>query len=133
MGTAWRKMTRAQKNAHQVRSIRWLRDHPEKRREYNMRQRVRYKYEALAVYGGPVCVCCGETDVAFLTLDHIDGGGLDHRRRIGVVGGMSFYFWLQQHGYPDIRLQVLCFNCNLGKRSTISEGRCPHEAHSGVE
>jgi hypothetical protein len=39
------------------------------------RQKVRL--EALQAYGGttPQCVCCGEGQLLFLALDHIDGGG----------------------------------------------------------
>lgn len=66
--------------------------------------------EVLSAYGGPKCVGCAESIVGFLTLDHInnDGGGR-HR-----TSGNGFYSRLKQTGYPA-GLQVLCYNCNIGK------------------
>src|SRR5579859_5930888 len=45
---------------------------------------------ALRQYGGdpPMCRCCGEPNVEFLTLDHIGGGGSAHRRVSGSVYGI---------------------------------------------
>src|SRR3990172_11531866 len=39
--------------------------------------------ETFLAYGGPVCACCGETQDAFLTLDHVNGGGNAERKKIG--------------------------------------------------
>src|ERR1019366_4483037 len=36
----------------------------------------------IAAYGGK-CACCGETERIFLTIDHIGGGGAEHRRQFG--------------------------------------------------
>ena len=48
------------------------------------RLRVDVRLLALYAYGGdvPRCACCGETQLAFLTLDHIDNDG-----RLGLAGG----------------------------------------------
>lgn len=81
------------------------------------------KLDVLKRYGGTFCVCCGEDNIGFLTLDHIDGGGNRQRREINALGN-AFYLWLKRNGYPDLRLRVLCYNCNCGRRHT---GRCPHE------
>lgn len=80
------------------------------------------KLEVFNVYGGPVCACCGEKALPFLTIDHIHGGGREHRRIIG--GGHNFYSWLKKNHYPT-GYQVLCMNCNFGKR--MNEGICPHK------
>lgn len=72
-------------------------------------------------YGG-VCVCCGETEIAFLTIDHINNDGAEHRRKIGH-GGTQIYRWLVKNDFPP-GFQTLCFNCNCAK-SII--GYCPHE------
>lgn len=80
------------------------------------------KNEVLGHYsnGIPKCDCCGETNVVFLTIDHIDGGGKEHNRYIR--GRLAA--WLRRTGYPN-GFQVLCFNCNCGR--SINKGICPHE------
>lgn len=70
-------------------------------------------------YGGK-CACCGETELAFLTVDHINNDGNDHRKRIG--GSSRFYENIIKAGFPD-DLQILCWNCNEAKRLL---GHCPH-------
>jgi hypothetical protein len=77
------------------------------------------KKATLAYYGGS-CACCGETELAFLTIDHINGGGCKHRKENGFG---SLYGWLKRNGYPE-GFQVLCMNCNLGKYLC---GACPHQ------
>jgi hypothetical protein len=92
---------------------------------------ARAKAALFEIYGPPVCVCCGEANDAFLTLDHINNDGAAHRREInanrgGLNKGVShrnFYTALKRQGFPRI-LQVLCFNCNFAK-SRI--GYCPHK------
>jgi len=82
----------------------------------------RMRLATLDAYGGPVCKCCGDKNEEFLTIDHIDGRGAEHRRTI-KRGGHSFYLWLKQNGFPK-GFRVLCMNCNfsLGMR-----GYCPHK------
>jgi hypothetical protein len=72
--------------------------------------------------GSMACKCCGVTGLPFLSIDHIDGGGRKHRENIGIGTGIRFYFWLRREKYPP-GFQVLCHNCNQGKRA---HGRCPH-------
>lgn len=67
----------------------------------------------------PHCNCCGETNIEFLTIDHIDGNGAAHRRELN---GKKFYNWLRNNNYPD-GYQVLCVNCNFAKGAN---GECPH-------
>ena len=91
----------------------------------------RMKLAAFDHYGGRRCLCCGEDDVRFLTLDHVNGDGKAHRKRImehdkGSFGGANFYRWLEINNYPRRpKLQVLCFNCNCGRHS--NRGVCPHK------
>lgn len=82
------------------------------------------KEQVFTAYGGWKCACCGETERAFLTIDHMlsDGSKL---RRDGVHGHSTmFYRWLKKSGYPK-EFQVLCMNCNFGKR--MNNGVCPHQ------
>ena len=53
----------------------------------------------LAAYGG-ACACCGESHSDFLAVDHKNGGGNAHRRKIKAVGGRTFYQWLKNNEYP---------------------------------
>lgn len=89
----------------------------------NLRKKLRD--ETFAAYGGYICSCCGETNPGFLSLDHIDGGGNEHRRAIGRKSGVGFQYWLKKNGFPP-GFQVLCYNCNLG-RAFAGGGVCPHK------
>jgi len=109
------------KNKYQVA---WHRKSPERvaraamdRREHQARRRR----EAIAAYGGK-CTCCGEDNPAFLTVDHIGGGGNKHRRSLG--SNEAVYTWLQRNGYPKDGFQLLCMNCNWA--SSRNGGVCPH-------
>jgi hypothetical protein len=70
---------------------------------------------------GRKCSCskCPETKEEFLTIDHIQGKGHRHRKKIG--GHINK--WLIKNNFP-LGFQVLCFNCNSAKGIY---GMCPHE------
>lgn len=89
-------------------------------RESQARTRKRARDQLLAAYGGR-CACprCPETDTAFLTLEHIGGGGRQHRKAVGS----HTYADLRRRGYPQDGYTLLCWNCNAGSRLT---GVCPH-------
>lgn len=74
--------------------------------------------EVLAHYGGK-CVCCGETQRVFLTLDHVDGNGNADRR---TRNNPDLAWWLKKQGFPP-GFQVMCWNCNAAKHIL---GACPH-------
>ena len=89
---------------------------------------ARLKAAAFAAYGGAVCACCGETEPAFLTIDHINGGGNKHRKSIAEGTGTSkMWIWLRNNGYPP-GFQILCANCNFGRWR--NGGVCPHKARA---
>lgn len=77
--------------------------------------------EALNAYsnGDPKCACCGERELDFLALDHINNDGAEHRRRVRKL----MYKHLKDEGYPP-GIQVLCHNCNVAKGLY---GSCPHQ------
>ena len=77
--------------------------------------------EVLRHYGGR-CACCGEATPEFFEIDHINGGGNWHRKKINKKGGKSFYIWLKKNNFPP-EFQVLCSNCNHAKGCY---GACPH-------
>jgi hypothetical protein len=108
----------------------WREDNPDKYPEYNRKSLRKLKREVMNAYGG-VCACCGETELAFLTIDHIDGNGAEHRREMAGETGLAYsqagartYRWLRSNNYPA-GFQVLCANCNCGKH--WNQGVCPHE------
>ena len=92
------------------------------------RWRQANRLAALHHYGGPnpICACCKEPNIGFLTLDHINGGGTKHRKTSSSSGqnqGNYFFKILKDLGYPP-DYQVLCYNCNTGKWT--NGGTCPH-------
>ncbi len=83
------------------------------------------KQDAVDAYGGR-CLCpCGCTvaEFEFLTIDHPEGKGTQHRKETG--GGYHFYKWLRKRNYPK-GYRVLCWNCNCSRGMY---GFCPREAH----
>jgi hypothetical protein len=92
---------------------------------YNESVRLRLRRVRLMVlshYSGgvPNCACCGESHVEFLTMDHINGGGAEHRR---VMKNSNIYIELKRLGFP-VGFRVLCSNCN---HAHGCYGYCPHE------
>ena len=82
------------------------------------------KLETLKAYGGIICKCCGEDNVQFLTLDHVNNDGKHNRNPKSSLAWS--YSSLRAKGFPNNPpLQVLCYNCNNGKR--VNNGVCPHQ------
>lgn len=111
---------RAYNKAHkQERKVVWRRYAMAAKQDRQASRQVE-KLRAFNAYGGPICACCGETHIEFLSIDHIHGGGTRHRRDIG--GSARIYRWLRDQDYPP-GFRVLCMNCNsaLGYH-----GSCPH-------
>src|SRR5262245_2380798 len=52
----------------------------------NARVRKNRREKIFALLGGAVCVGCGFTDQRALQIDHIDGGGHQHRKRAKSIG-----------------------------------------------
>lgn len=94
--------------------------HKEWRKLWSREYRLKKKKEVLDYYGGE-CSCCGEKEMDFLTIDHIDGNGNKHRKEIRTK---SMTYWLKMNKFPP-GFQVMCFNCNCGR--SINKGVCPHK------
>lgn len=90
-----------------------------KSKEYASRLRL----TVLKHYSGgtPHCNCCGEKQLQFLSIDHIDNDGKELRKVHSI--GATFYNWIISNNFPE-NLQILCQNCNHGKR--VNGGVCPH-------
>lgn len=105
----------------------WLKANPDKLRKYreqanrcHREQMNRSKVAAVAAYGGR-CSCCGESNILFLTFDHVFNNGAEHRRRDRSATKLAQ--WLCKNRFPA-GFQVLCFNCNIGRH--LNGGVCPH-------
>lgn len=93
----------------------------QRKRNLNLKRRV------FNHYSNGKCSCCGESEISFLQLDHINDDGNEHRRFLKSQGrqhgGPGLYRDLEKQQFPE-GFQVLCANCNQAKRSP--EG-CPHQ------
>jgi hypothetical protein len=119
--TSWESWCRscrlARRTAWGIQNQQWI-------AEYGRSSRAEQRMKVLRHYGGesPACACCGESELAFLAVDHIDGGGNQHAKEIGGAGS-NLIRWLIDHDYPD-GFQILCHNCNVAKSIL---GACPHQ------
>ena len=95
-----------------------------KMNEWYKNSRDRRRKLCLEHYGGkpPKCACCGEKHIEFLGIDHIGGGGRQHRKKIKKKY-RSIYDYLFRNNFPE-GYRVLCHNCNM---SIGFYGYCPHQ------
>lgn len=101
-----------------------------KKREAAKRKVDSIRARCVEAYGGE-CACCGDGRVYFLTFDHVNNDGAEHRRELfggdrptGRPKGSTYTFlrWLVNNGFPAM-IQLLCANCQLGK--VRNGGSCP--------
>lgn len=93
--------------------------YPDRYREFTRTQQRALKQEMVNAYGGK-CSCCGETELTFLTLEHVLRNGTEHRRR---VGRGSVYRDLRRRGWPQEGYTIYCWNCQMATRYGSP---CPH-------
>ncbi len=88
--------------------------HRDERRAKGRARDAAQRLRLLAHYSNDAFSCrkCGETTLAFLTLDNINNDGASHRKEVG--NGSQLYRWIERNQFPD-GLQVLCYNCNFLK------------------
>lgn len=106
----------------------WNATHREQTRKWARDYRTRRKQRVMDHYGGK-CECCGETGLEFLTIDHVERDGKEHRDALGGRNnsGVHMHWWLEKNNYPD-GFRVLCYNCNFA--SYWNGGVCPHKEES---
>ena len=86
---------------------------PTRMRQY----RLKIKMEVLTHYsnGRPKCKKCEFNDIRALCIDHVNGDGAEHRKKMCGSkrngAGFNTYLWLRKNHYPS-GFQVLCYNCN---------------------
>ena len=125
-----------QKQKNKKRLAEWYQKNKERKRKYNREyrnknierfrnterlERQKLRLEVLYRYskGIPKCACCGETEIRFLSIDHINGRKEEERK----LSGAKLYFFLKRNPI-DKNIQILCHNCNLAKGFY---GECPHK------
>lgn len=90
--------------------------------------REKVKREVIALMGDK-CVCCGEKEIDFLTIDHINNDGAAHRKNLLSEGLSSQKIWTEiRRTGKFIGFQLMCSNCNLSKH--IGNGVCIHKRRS---
>ena len=80
---------------------------------------------------GRVCVCCGEDNELFLTIDHVNNNGAEHRRgKTGFNTSNEGIYLEMIESLDSGKYQTLCYNCNCGRQR--NKGICPHESDRNV-
>ena len=74
---------------------------------------------------GRECECCGETEMKFLTVDHIKE--IRSYKQRTEMGHNWMYRWLVKNNFPP-GYRILCSNCNFGR--SRNGGVCPHQEGS---
>lgn len=85
------------------------------------KERAKLKIDMLNALGWQ-CACCGEKNVIFLTLDHVQNDGAKHREENNYQCQQVLYA-ARREGWPKDKYQVLCMNCNFAKGHYDI---CPH-------
>ena len=89
---------------------------------YHRNMRIQ-TWKLLFEHYGTVCACCGEANPIFLTLDHINNDGAEHRKSMGGRSGYNLHRQVVANNFPS-GFQILCYNCNCGRAR--NNGICPH-------
>ena len=117
------------KECNSERNRQWRKKNPERKRELGRKNQfdalTRVKKEVFNAYGNK-CVCCGEEEIHFLTLDHINGVPDRHKTENGKrITGLHFWRQIKKENFPE-DCRILCWNCNA---SYGFYGFCPHQLH----
>ena len=76
---------------------------------------IKKKIKVMEHYSGkpPKCQICKETEIQFLSFDHIEGRkSIGHKRGFN---GEKLAIWLIKNNFPK-GFQILCMNCNCAKK-----------------
>lgn len=82
----------------------------DKQSKDDIERRQMKKQFVVDLYGG-ICMQCGESNIEYLTIDHINNDGAEHRRNAGP----NIYHLIYEEKIPIDGYQLLCYNCNCAK------------------
>jgi len=85
------------------------------------------KLNLLEVYGKQ-CVCCSESQLELLCMDHINDDGSEHRKK---KGAQHLYNWAKENNFPKV-IQTLCANCNMSKELSKKYTCNKHQKYLGL-
>ena len=78
----------------------------------HLRDRMRLsRRKIVELYGGR-CSKCGESKYGYLTIHHLNGGGVKHRKQTHC--GYGNYRAILLEGYRPDKYSILCYNCHFG-------------------
>ena len=100
---------------------RWYKKHKERVLAEQRGRRTADKQHFFEMYGW-VCVCCGESRMGFLTIEHKDGNTSSGRSTAELRRAIAEY-------RPD-QWETRCYNCNCGRAT--NNGICPHKMNDSV-
>lgn len=100
--------------------------HRQRRARYINEKNARNRKTVFDHYGP--CRYCGQTLEFFLTIDHINDDGAEHRK---TVPGSHLYRWLIANGFPP-EFQTLCYNCNGAKAKLGADALLKALADHGI-
>ena len=103
-----------------ARTSAYYKNNKAKVRVWQKKDRADKRLLCLREYGNK-CTCCGEERTEFLSIDHVNGDGAAHRKKLS---GKLIYLWLIRNGFPKDGFRILCHNCNCARGFY---GYCPHE------
>lgn len=118
-GLKWRTTFLASLNPEELKAQR------AKEVQWAKKRHLKNKDKVFAAYGGYICKCCGEKEISFLSIDHINNDGYKLFKEGVHPKGTAFYGWLVKNSFPS-GFQVLCMNCQFGKKN--NKGICPHQS-----
>ena len=86
----------------------------ENKEKWSKKYQLKNKKKVIFNYsnGTMKCCKCGFSDLRALILDHKNGKGNIHRKKVGS----HLYQWLIKNNFPKDNYQVLCMNCQWIKR-----------------